>query len=71
MEEVFRTNNPVSLSYATVLLRDAGCEPLVVDQHMSIVEGSLGILPRRVLVESDCLAQAKRILQDAGLFDDD
>ena len=37
---------------------------------MSIVEGSLGILPRRVLVDESDLAQAKRILQDAGIADE-
>lgn len=70
LEELLRTNNPVTLSFATSLLRDAGIDALVADEHMSIVDGSLGILPRRILVASDSLAQAKRILRAADLLDD-
>lgn len=67
MKEIFRTNDPVTLSFATALLNDAGIETLVLDEHMSIIEGSLGILPRRVLVGNDHAAQARRILDDADL----
>jgi hypothetical protein len=70
VEELFRTNNAVTLSFAVSLLRDAGIEPLVVDQHMSIVDGSLGILPRRVLVVSDDADQARRVLDEAGVVAD-
>jgi hypothetical protein len=49
------------------LMRDAGIAFFVADQNMSIVEGSLGILPRRVMVEKDREAQARRILVDAGI----
>src|SRR5947209_5504613 len=40
---------------------------LVLDQNMSVLEGSLGILPRRVLVDDQCLKSARRLLEDAGL----
>jgi hypothetical protein len=40
---------------------------MVADCNMSVIEGSLGILPRRVLVGSDDWRQARRILADAGL----
>lgn len=70
MEEIFRTNNAVALSFAIALLKDAGIEPLVLDQHMSIVDGSLGILPRRVLVDGDDRNQALRILKEADVLAD-
>jgi len=50
MDEILRTNDIVLISFAEALLRDAGIEALVLDQNMSVIEGSLGILPRRVLV---------------------
>jgi len=67
MEELLRTNDLVLISFVEALLRDAGIAPLVVDQNMSVVEGTLGILPRRVLVDADDLAAARGILQDAGI----
>jgi hypothetical protein len=67
MREVLRTNDPVLINFVVVLLHDGGLEPLVVDQHTSAVEGSIGVLPRRILVASDELAQARRILTEADL----
>ncbi|MCW2306258.1 putative signal transducing protein [Rhodobium gokarnense] len=67
MEELLKTNDPVTLSFATSLLEEAGIGHLVVDQHMSIVEGSLGIIPRRLLVERDALTQARALCVDAGI----
>lgn len=67
MDEVMRTNDPVLISVVESLLGAAGIGCLVLDQHMSVLEGSLGIIARRILVESDCLAQARRLLRDAGL----
>jgi hypothetical protein len=67
MHELIRTNDPVLLSYAESLMKDAGIHCFIADQAMSILEGSLGMLPRRFMVEEDRLAQARRILIDAGL----
>jgi len=67
MEELLRTNDLVLISFVEALLREAGIEPFVVDQYMSVVEGSLGILPRRVLVVEDDLVAARRLLEDAGV----
>ncbi len=67
MIELLRTNDPVLISFVEVLMRDAGINFMVADQNMSIVEGSIGILPRRVLVEKDSERQARRILVDAGI----
>ena len=67
MEELIRTNDIVLISFVEALLRDAGIEPLVVDQNMSVLEGSLGVLPRRVLVPSDRAEAARRLLIDADI----
>ncbi|WP_086998018.1 DUF2007 domain-containing protein [Rhizobium sullae] len=67
MHELIRANDPVLLSYAQSLLEDAGIHCFVADQGMSILEGSLGMLPRRLLVGEERADQARRILTDAGL----
>ena len=67
MIEIVRTNDLVVISLIETLLNEAGLGYFVADQHMSAVEGSLGFLPRRVMVDSDDETQARRILRDAGL----
>ncbi len=67
MEELLRTNDVVLISFVEALLRDAGIDHLVVDQNMSVIEGSLGVLPRRVLVVSDAAGEARKLLEDAGI----
>ena len=69
MIEIVRTNDPVLISFVEALMRDAGIDFMVADQNMSILEGSIGVLPRRVLVADDEAAQARRILIDAGIAD--
>ncbi|QCI98576.1 DUF2007 domain-containing protein [Agrobacterium larrymoorei] len=70
MRELIRTNDAVLLSFAESLMKDAGIHCLIADQGMSILEGSLGLLPRRFLVEDERSDQARRILIDAGLADE-
>lgn len=67
MEELIRTNDLVLISYVEALLRDAGFTHLVADQAVSAVDGSLGIFPRRILIDSDEEDAARRLLTDAGL----
>ena len=67
MQEVLRTNDMVLVSFVGSLLDDAEIPHLVLDNHMSVVEGSLGILARRVLVGDEFLAAARRILAENGL----
>ncbi|MBL8577386.1 MAG: DUF2007 domain-containing protein [Mesorhizobium sp.] len=67
MKELIRTNDAVVISFVESLLKDAGIESLVADQNMSVLDGSIGILPRRVLVLEDDLEEARRILADAGI----
>ena len=65
MKEVLRTNNAVYLSFAQAVLKEAGIDALVFDGHMSVMEGSIGALPRRLMVADDDLGLAQRILADA------
>jgi hypothetical protein len=70
MKELMRTNDIVLISFVESLLRDAEIDFFVADQNMSILEGSLGILPRRVMVVDEDHAQARRVLTDAGIVDE-
>ena len=67
MEELLRTNDLVLISFADSLLREAGIDLIVVDQNMSVIEGSLGILPRRVLVPDERIQEARTLLEKAGI----
>ncbi|MEC9247059.1 MAG: DUF2007 domain-containing protein [Pseudomonadota bacterium] len=67
MIELIRTNDPVVISFVESLLRDAGIAFFVADQNMSIMEGSLGILPRRVMIDEDDRDAARQLLKDAGI----
>ena len=67
MRELVRTNDEVLLSAVKALLQSADIPHLVLDQNMSVLEGSLGILPRRILVPEEQVQSARRLLKDAGL----
>ena len=67
MKELLATNNAVTISFIEALLRDADIHHLVLDQNMSILEGSLGVIPRRIMVEEGLLAVARGLVEDAGL----
>ena len=67
MKELLRSNDAVVISFVDALLNESGIGHSIADEHMSILDGSIGALPRRVLVREDDLAPAQRILRDAGL----
>ena len=67
MRELLRSNDMVLLSYVRALLDEAQIEHLFLDAHMSVIEGSLGVLPRRVLVSDEDFRQARRVLTEAGV----
>ena len=67
MRELVRTNDMVLVSAVVALLEGARIHHMVFDKNMSVLEGSLGILPRRVLVAEEDAAAARRLLEDAGL----
>ena len=67
MREVLRSNDPVLINFAESTLRQAGIASFIADQHMSVIEGSIGAFPRRLLVPADHVAQARRLVAEAGL----
>lgn len=67
MEELLRTNDPVLISFVEALMREADIHVFIADQNMSVLEGSIGMLPRRVLVPEDEIEQARRIMVEAGM----
>jgi hypothetical protein len=67
MIELLRNNDVVTLSFVEVLLRDAGIESTLLDQHMSITEGSIGAFNRRLMVLDEDEAEARALLAAAGI----
>lgn len=67
MQEILRTTDPVTLSHASALLRGEGIDCFELDVNMSILEGSIGILPRRLMIHKDFVEEARVILEDNGI----
>ena len=67
MTELLRSNDPVLGSFVMSLLLDAGIEYSIADAHMSVIEGSIGALPSRILVADEQYNDACRLLADAGV----
>jgi hypothetical protein len=67
LREILRTNDMVLVSAVGALLEGANIHHLVLDQNMSVLEGSLGIIPRRILVHPDDVDAARALLTEAGL----
>jgi hypothetical protein len=65
--ELVRTNNAVLISAIEAMLLQAHIPHVILDLNMSVLEGSVGVLPRRVLVHRCCAAAARGLLVDAGL----
>ncbi len=66
MRAVIRSNDMVRLSFLVALLRDAGIATVMLDGHASAIEGSIGAIPRRLMVAEADEAQARRVLAEAG-----
>lgn len=67
MKELIATNNLVTISFVEALLNDADIGYVILDQNMSILEGSIGIIPRRVMVIDEDWRSAREILSAAGM----
>lgn len=65
MKELLRTNDPVLLSWLMARLEEAAIEAVVFDAHMSVLEGSIGALPRRLMVMDEDFARAQAIVEEA------
>jgi flagellar biosynthesis/type III secretory pathway ATPase len=67
MKELLRTNDPTVIAFATVLLEGEGIAAFPLDVHMSILDGSLGILPQRLMVADRDHFVAEAILRDNAI----
>ena len=70
MRELVRTNDAVLITAIEALLEGARIKHLVVDRNMSVLEGSIGIFPRRILVDEEQFDAARRLLEEAGFADE-
>jgi hypothetical protein len=67
MRELLRTTDPTVIAFATALLRGEGIDCFPLDHNMSVLEGSIGILPRRLMVREEDLRQAMVVIEDNGI----
>ena len=67
MKELLRSTDPTVIAYATALLAGEGIEVFELDVHMSILDGSLGILPRRLMVRDADHFMATAVLRDLDI----
>ena len=67
MRELLRTNDPTVIAYATAVLEGEGIDVFQMDVHMSVLEGSIGILPRRLMVRDGDHFRAAAILRDLDI----
>jgi hypothetical protein len=67
MKELLRTTDPTVIAFATALLEGEGIDAFAMDVHMSVLEGSIGVLPRRLMVRDADLFLARAILRDNGI----
>ena len=64
MKELLRSTDPTVIAFASALLSGEDIEVFVMDVHMSVLEGSIGVLPRRMMVRDDDLTAAERVIRD-------
>ncbi|WP_136636617.1 DUF2007 domain-containing protein [Pseudooceanicola onchidii] len=67
MKQLLRTTNMADMAFAQALLRGEGIDCFEMDVNMSVLEGSIGIFPRRLMVRSDDFDRAARCLTDNGI----
>jgi len=64
MKELIRTNDPTIIAFTKALLSGEGIDCFELDVHMSVLEGSIGIMPRRLMVVNSDLFRARAVLRD-------
>jgi len=67
---ILKTVNPATLNFAQAVLKEADIPFFVMDQNVSIIEGSIGVIPRRVMVVDEDAKDARQAMIDAGLGDE-
>jgi hypothetical protein len=71
MKQLLRTNDPTVMAFAKALLHGEDIDCFELDVNMSALEGSIGILPRRLMVRDEDLSRAQRTLRDNGIEADE
>ena len=66
MRCILTTNNPATLNFAEAILKEAGIDYFVLDQNMSVLEPSI-MIPRRLMVIDEDESAARRQLTLAGM----
>jgi hypothetical protein len=69
MKEILRTTDPTLVAFSTALLRAEGIDCFVLDVHMSVLEGGIGLFPRRLMVADRDAFRARAILRDNAVAD--
>ena len=69
MRELLRSNDLVHLSWARAMLAADGIDSILLDDHVSGVEGSIGAIPRRLMVAEEAFERAEQVLERAGRAD--
>ena len=69
MREILRTTDPTVIAFSTALLRGEGIDCFVLDVHMSVLEGSIGMLPQRLMVADRDAFLARAVLRDNEVAD--
>ena len=67
MKELFSTNDITKFVYAETILNSNDIISFALDENISVLEGSIGILPRRLMVLENNYEQALELLEDFGL----
>ncbi|PWR01684.1 hypothetical protein DKT77_16315 [Meridianimarinicoccus roseus] len=67
MRELLRTTDPTIVAFATALLQGEDIDCFPMDVHMSVLEGSIGVLPRRLMVRDKDLFRARAVMVDNGI----
>ena len=65
MRAVLKSTDPVVISYASDILSQEGIESVIFDTHASVMDGSMGFLPRRLMVLDEDFARAETLLREA------
>lgn len=68
MKELIKTNDLATIAYIKLLLTNESIDYFELDVHMSALEGSINILPRRILVPDNVFVAAEEILVDNGIY---
>ena len=66
MKELLRSNDLVEISWVMALLSDVHIPARILDSNSSVIEGSIGAIPRRIVVDDEHLVEARRMLIEAG-----